>query len=361
MPVVHPKLVSAIIAFDSKEFNVKGVFKDFFCPLGMGVTIRDEHVFHEAYCKAIEASASRHHIKQKRPVFDSYTLARILGGLDSAADFYETLIGDLRPHIEHVHVFYTMIPPRKVPKVFMYGVQTEVRDPVDFLKEHKAGYVVLCAWKYLQTVPEEKRSESMYLDFFEAKRTRAWDAIEPAKPQLFIRGDTCNPCVAMADGLLAVMDRQLKRNYYLDGMKLSDRSINHALRTLSIRGDPVFIGQPDLRKIVPYSRDQVVTADLVRRPIYFLCPEKRPEGMDNPKYREMIEFMPVMDKIVQLACRDRGCIKFYDHSQDYLLAREGDHFAFFGEIGRGMCESLRKHVAVAPLDLSPKESRAQLP
>jgi hypothetical protein len=76
----------------------------------------------------------------------------------------------------------------------------------------------LCAWKYLQTVPEEKRSESMYLDFFEAKRTRAWDAIEPAKPQLFIRGDTCNPCVAMADGLLAVMDRQLKKNYYLDGV-----------------------------------------------------------------------------------------------------------------------------------------------
>jgi hypothetical protein len=344
--------VPSVIAFDSKEFNVKGVLKDFFCPIGIGVRFRDEADFNRDYCKAAAASASRHRIRMNRQVFDSYTLARVLGGLDSAADFYLGLIEELGPHIEYIHFFYTMIPPSRVPRIFVYEIQSEAQDPVDFLREHKAGYVALCAWKYSQIVIEGERADRVYLDFFEAKRTRAWDALESLHPHLFIRGDTCNPCLAMADGILSVMDRQLKRNYYMDGIKLGDRSVRQALRDLSLKGEPVFIGQPDLRKIVPYSRDQVITSDLIRRPVFFLCPEKRPDGVENQQHREMIGFMPVMDKLVGEALRVDGCIKFYDQSQDFLIARKDDRFAFFGDRGREICQSLLRHVAVIPLDLS---------
>lgn len=81
-----------------------------------------------------------------------------------------------------------MIPPSKVPRIFVYEMQTEARNPVDFLKEHKAGYVVLCAWKYSQILPEKERADRVYLDFFEAKRTRAWDALEALRSRLFVRG-----------------------------------------------------------------------------------------------------------------------------------------------------------------------------
>ena len=342
--------MASVVAFDSKEFNVKGVFKDFFCPIGIGVRFDDEEAFQNAYSEAAAVSALRHRIRLNRRVFDSYSVARILGGLDSAADFYEGLIKELRAHIGFVHIFYTVIPPAKVPRIFVYEMQTEVVDPVDFLKEHKAGYVALCAWKYSQL--EAERPDMVYLDFFEAKRTKAWDALESLHPQLFVRGDTCNPCLAMADGILAVVDRQLKRNYYMENIKLSDKSVRQALRDLSLKGEPVFIGQPDLRKIVPYSRDQVVTGDLVRRPVFFLCAEKRPDGVDNQQHREMISFMPAMDKLVSEALEARGCIKFYDPSQDFLLAREGDRLAFYGERGSGICQSLLKHVPVIPLDLT---------
>jgi hypothetical protein len=305
-----------------------------------------------AYCSAVEAGARSRSIRQNRRVFDSYSLARILGGLDSSADFYDELIRGLRPHIEFVHVFYTVIPPSKVPRIFVYEIQTEAQDPIAFLKEHKAGYVVLCAWKYSQMLSEEERADRVYLDFFEAKRTRAWDALEALHPRLFVRGDMCNPCLAMADGILAVIDRQLKRNYYLDGMKLSDKSVRQSLRDLSLKGEPVFIGQPDLRRIVPYSRDQVVTRDLIKRPIFFLCPEKRPDGVDNQQHREMIEFMPVMDRVVSEALEVGGCIKFYDASQDFMLVQKDDRFAFFGDRGREVCQSLLRHVAILPLDLS---------
>jgi len=33
--------MGTVVAFDSKEFNIKGVFKDFFCPIGIGLTVRD--------------------------------------------------------------------------------------------------------------------------------------------------------------------------------------------------------------------------------------------------------------------------------------------------------------------------------
>lgn len=36
--------MASVVAFDSKEFNVKGVFKDFFCPIGIGVRFGDEEM-----------------------------------------------------------------------------------------------------------------------------------------------------------------------------------------------------------------------------------------------------------------------------------------------------------------------------
>lgn len=355
MASISRHVVPSVVAFDSKEFNIEGVYKDFFCPIGVGITFREEESFHRDYMRAVATSAATHKIRMKRPVFDSYTLARILGGPDSAAEFYGGLIKELAFHIEHVHFFYTVIPPSKVPRIFVYDIQSESRDPVDFLKEQKAGYVALCAWKYSQLIEASgNRADRVYLDFFEAKRTRAWDALELLGPDLFVRGDTCNPCLAMADGILAVMDRELKRNYHIDGIKLCDKSVKQALRRLSLAGEPAFIGQPDLRRIVPYSRDQVASGDYVRHPIFFICPERRPSGVENQQHRDMIGFMPVMDRLVTEAAQARGCIKFYDQSQDFLLARQDDRFAFFGQEGREICESLMRHVPVVPLDLNEK-------
>lgn len=138
----------------------------------------------------------------------------------------------------------------------------------------------------------------------------------------------------------------------MEGTKLSDKSVRQALRDLSLKEEPVFIGQPDLRKMVPYTRDQVVTRDMIKRPVFFVYPEKRPDGVDNQQYREMLEFIPVMDRVVSEALEVGGCVKFYDASQDFMLVQEGDRFAFFGDRGREVCQSLLIHVAVVPLDLS---------
>jgi len=279
----------------------------------------------------------------------------LLGGPDAAKDFYAAVLETVRPQIDFVYLFYTIIPPRKVPRVYLYGEeQTATQDPVEFLDAHKAGYVVLCAWKYSEVVPPKERAELVYLDYFQTERTRAWDALSLLKPLLFIRGDTCNPCVAMADELLSLVDRQLKRNLYIDNERLDDRSIVHALRDLRLKGTPIFIGQPDLKKIVPYTRDKVVSSDFVARPVHFLSLERRPKEMDNKAYREMVNLMPIMDHLVESACEIEGSIKLYDATEDYLLARPGDLFAFYGNDGREMCNMLGQHVAIKPLDLTPR-------
>jgi len=344
--------MESVVAFDCKEFNIPGRERDFFAPIGIGLRIRDRKAFQKEYRTSIASSVSEHSINLKRSVLDSYTIRKILGGEDAFVRFYENLLSDLRPHIEFAHIFYSIIPPRKVKRLFVYGERAEVKDPVDFLKEHNAGFVALCGWKYSEIVPQEARADEVCLDYFEAKHTKAWDALSTLKPKLFVRGDTCNPCIATADGILSMIDKSLKRNFYYDGLKLGDTSIRHALKSLGIPGEPAFIGQPDLRKIVPDSRDQVVTRDFIAHPVFFICTENRPEGISNQDYREMIEYMPVMDQIVEKACDTGGSIKFYDPTTDYMSARPEDFFAHYGERGKAFCRELKRHIPLTELDMS---------
>jgi len=342
----------SVVAFDSKDFYIPGNVQDFFCPIGIGLTVADANRFSEVYRKTIREIASKKRIKLKRSVFDSYTVSKLLGGEDSGRAFYDEVLAELKGHISYAHVFHTQIYPRKVQRILIYeSTKTRALDPIEFLQENKAGYVVLCGWKYSETVPPEQRADMIYLDYFQAKRTHAWDALRLLHPHLYSRGDTCNPCVAMADGVLSLLDRQLKRNFYYDSEKLSDHSIVHALRDLGLKGESVFVGQPDFKKIIPYSSDQALTSDLIARPMHFLCSEKRPESLTSEQHREMLSLMPMMDRLVETACDANGCIKFYDSTEDYLKAKEGDVFAYYGDAGRQMHGVLCNHIKLAPLDL----------
>lgn len=343
----------SVVAFDSKDFSLPGTKRDFFCPIGVGITIPDRDKFSNAYRQKAKELAARKGITLKRSVFDSYTVSKLLGGQDSGRSFYDELLGDLRSQISHVHIFHTEIYPKQVPKVFMYEpTRTRALDPVEFLKQNKAGYVALCGWKYSELVLEEERADMVCLDYFQAKRTHAWDALKQLHPRLYAKGDTCNPCIAMADGLLGLVDRQLKRNFYMDRERVSDTSVKHVLRDLGLKGEPVFIGQPDLKKIVPYSPDQVMSSEYIARPIHFMCPDKRPDGMTGEEHRQMVSLMPVMDKLVEMACDSDGCVKFYDASEDYLKARDGDVFGYFDERGKQMHDSLSRHIRLISVDLS---------
>jgi hypothetical protein len=320
--------------------------------LGVGLEIEDRKTFVSAYRKHIASTARKYRIGRKRTVFDSYSLIKLLGGEDASRNFYQTVLDGVRDQIGEVYAFFTLLPPSKLPRLYVYEERTEIYNPVEFLRRHKQGYVPLCAWKYSEIVDEDERAAEIYLDFFQAKRTRAWDSLQRFHPSLFFRGDTCNPCVAMADGVLALLDRQLKRNFYTDNEKVGDRSIKHALRDLSLEGHSVFIGQPDLRRIIPYSQDQAQTSTIISHPIFFIYPERRPRDLTNQEYREMLEYMPIMDDIVERACEAGGCVKFYDATEDYLFATPEDYFVFYGEAGREMYETVRKHIALSGLDLS---------
>lgn len=72
--------VTSIVAFDSKEFNIPGRVRDFFCPLGIGLEILDKDRFNASYRAAVRELRDRNGIRQKRTVFDSSTLQRLLGG-----------------------------------------------------------------------------------------------------------------------------------------------------------------------------------------------------------------------------------------------------------------------------------------
>lgn len=341
------------IAFDSKEFSIKGVTGDYFCLIGAGVKLDNSSNFRRNIQRITSELSEKYSIGLSRPVFDSHTLIKKIGGYEGAKNFCTDLINGVRPHIQEVKIYHTNIPPYKVKRLFVYNGSSghqETMSPIEYMKRHKTSYVSLCAWKYCET-PDDGVMD-LQLDYYEGQKTKAWDILKGHNPKMYFRGDLCNPSISLADCILFSIDYLIKSYYYNDRMKVCDESIRKAIRSIGLDGDSDFIGQPHFEKIIPYSSDMANTCDYSVHPIIFVCPEKRPEAFTNQEYREMLTFMPVMDEIVRFAFEHSGSIKFFDISQDYLIAKPGDYFAYWGLYGKGIFETLKFHSDVLPLDLS---------
>jgi len=143
-----------IVAFDTKEFRIPGRTRDFFCLLGIGLEIKDVRGLDNDYCRLIVNEAKRLNFPLSRRVYGFYALTRMLGGQDTFCDFYMRSLQMIRSHFGKIYVYFMTVYPGKVPRLYVYEERTESKTPVDFLNEHKAGFVVLCAWKYSESVPD---------------------------------------------------------------------------------------------------------------------------------------------------------------------------------------------------------------
>lgn len=326
-----------LVAFDAKEFN-RGLGKTFFACLGAGVEIKNETDFKEKYDECIEELSKKFNFTRERKVYSAYDLGQKLGFAKSIA-FWENFIKSLGDFIVNLNVYYTILPPSKVPKVKLYGAQksrvVEI-DTLSFLRRLNPAYVHCCAWKYLletQSLPEH-----FLLDYFEYEVSNAWsNLISKMPPKIYYHGDECNPFIATADIFALLVDVRL----YRKKLGLCNDGITKAFTDVNIKATPSPIDVRHLSNIVPYRNQKIDTTPYIARPVIFIIPETT-ELMRPRAVREMIKASPFMNEILNKAFDINASVKFYDPDIDSKVVRSGDIVIYTGPKSKEVAELLNR-------------------
>lgn len=325
------------VGFDSKELTRQSGLEDqgFFSSLGASVEVFDEKKFKNEYVNALHEVMEDYGLSGRRDVAKFYYFCRKLGSIEEASDLCEDFIDRIKGNIFKVNIYFTIIPPSKVPEIYMYNIdnQPASKPTKEFLRSLTPSYTHLCAWKYCDK--KEEVDEKILMDHFQGKMTVAWQTLWHESPEIYFRGDSCNPLISTADIIGALIDQKIS-----DG-GISDNRISDAIDELGLNGEEVFIGQPDFDFIVPVQRKQIQFRRHIKHPIFFIVGESSPSGMDRDKYRRQLEFSKIYDEIVNAAWRENGAIKMYDETQDFTMLEPGeDRIIHFGERGEEIAEQL---------------------
>jgi len=329
--------MSSIIGFDSKETHREINSQDQIFPLGASIEIYDYEKFKNEYDKAMKTIWDSINEKRKRKVYSFQYFAKKFG-MEDAQELLIPFLKNIHPHIINADIYFTNIPEKKIPEVYMYNMdeRKETKKINEFLTTLVQPYSYICAWKQCFT-NEKQADQILWLDNFQGKSTVAWNVLWGKKPSIYYKGDYCNALISTADILAGVVDNSL-----ID-QPFSKKSINEILSgKLKLRGKTNIIGSQDLRWIVPVSRKMINTTRFLKHPIYYLITQKRPKELEYKESIHQFEYSPIFDEIANIAYNNNGAIKFYDKTQDYMHIRAEDIVIYFEETGQEIAKSLEK-------------------
>jgi hypothetical protein len=337
--VYRERIIMSVVAFDSKEF-IRGGEKSFFAPLGAGVKFDNEAEFKDNYNASLDETARKFRFDRKRKAYTTYELIQKLGFRKTIA-FLEAFFQEIKETIAQMGVYYTIIPPTKVPAVKKYGTEGYAVQEVGtlkFLRELNPYYVYCCAWCYAQA--RAHPSEKLVLDGFEGKITNAWRELERIggeRLRVYLRGDQCNPFISTADMMAALVDFRLYRHR----KRLDPAGITSVFSNAGFEVTPVFIGQPHLPKITPAPDRMIDVAPYFARPMIFIVPEEL-ELLKVGAVRKILEGSPLMDSILNKAFEIDGAVKFFEPNIDSTAIRGGDKFVCLGPKAKAAAEYIQK-------------------
>ncbi len=337
--------MAPIVAFDTKEVNRPGFTGSFFALIGVGIEIDDYAQFCSEYDETLKYVTETFKLIPTRKVYSSYLLSSIIGRLE-AEKFIEIFYTKLKSRIDCLHVFFTMISPKKLSKIYQTGEdKLEILSPKDFMIKLNTGYPHICAWKY-STIKDS--SPSILLDHFNSYLTLAWESLKEKNPKIYTHGDACNRAVSFADMLVNLIDA---KSYYTKE-KFGDENLQTVLREMDMEHKITFIGQPDLKNITPTHKQEINTSRFVKQPVIFYVSEGKPELFEYEDARYFLERSPAIDYLSNLACDLDGSLKFYQKRQDGDLFHKNAKVAFVGPKGKDVAIFLEQNYGMEPIDLS---------
>lgn len=326
-----------IVAFDSKEFNRGPPSNRFFCPLGVGVLIKDHQSFKSAYTQIFTDIVKRYSLPANRYIYSSYSISKGLR-LNQAFEILSEIVKGSLDFIESFNVYYTIISSEKVHSIKIGGVdQSEVQEiPVmKFLPQLNPTYVHCCASDY--RMGRNPRSMEMHLDYFEGRITKSWDELQKCGNfQVFHRGDECNPFINIADIIAWVTDKKL----YFKKLRLSRENIQTVWQENDVSVKGVYLGEKVLDKMVWISNDLIDTTRFLSKPTIFVVSDtpkliseakKTEPSQTTTSFKEAFTSSPLMDAVINKAYSIDGGFKFFDSSLDANIIRDGDTIVHVGQ------------------------------
>lgn len=317
-----------VVAIDAKDFIRKSSLlgKPFKAPLGVAVKINNYSSFSVKYLDTIRQLKSQYGIVSSLKILKSYDILKRLHS--SGLEFMEKIVSSLTGEIDSTLVYYTIIPPKKIPKVKMYwgdkGGLEEV-SPIEFIGQLSNYYPHICAWKYFKDNPAEN-DIPIFMDYFEGNITPAWEELQ-IREHLFVGSDSTNSAISFADILTKVIDYRLENQH----KRLFMTDILDVAKDLNAK--TVFIDQ--LPQIAPKYKAKIDLNNKMIRPIIYILKEgmEKKETLFRPEGK-MIEESPAMERILNFATDLGTYYKFYDPFLDQIKIRENDYFIYLGENGK---------------------------
>jgi len=329
------------------------VYKGYFTPLGVGITFKNDSLFEYAYRAACAQWSAEFGLPANRPVVSSYPVRSQLT-LKRAIPLCDRIVKSVADYVDLAYFSWVSLPPSDYPTVQVGGQRSpRLEIPTQkFLRNLAPSFSYITAWSFFG-----KRNPAEYtalIDGFRGKRTPAWDDLTArTKPEVFPRGDECNPFIAFADLVAFLTDVKLWQQKEKQDRMLFPENVKAVWEPYPFAVDVRYLDPEVKSKYTWYSNDLIDVGPYLKRPVvFFLADEiekieiaastsidpaqtelnlRLPLEPRPRKFREVLQRMDPYIAVTWLAYKRGGCTQFFDRYTDADRVRDGDVMVYMGE------------------------------
>jgi len=332
-----------VIGIDSRMFRRNTTKKDgspgeFISVVGMGVRVKDYEKFDQEYEKAMENAFKINGLTKK---YKYYCLNDFEG--ESLRDkIVESFVGNIKNHIEKVHVFYALFSEERIERIKVYGryskrkgikLSKPDRTQKQLIKEHLVNtFPGICAWRLMEFFSSP--GLQFHIDFYEGHISEAQEEFENSSfaKLVFPSGDCVNPVISTADILLGLFDKRLSEKK----LYLLFQNVRKALPEFKEKILAYPILNKHLPKITPLDKIPIDNNKYMIRPIYWVF---KGDNIINSRdlkhsetYRNLLDFVSFKG----------GCVKIFDNSKDSSMMNQEDFGVYLNNMGKEQIKTYNK-------------------
>jgi len=333
----------SIIGIDSRSFVRDVIKKDrtkghFESVIGIAVKVRDYMTFQKHYAEALKKSIN---ILGLENDFQFYCFNDIKES-DNYYSFLESFFKAILPHLEKVHIFYTLFSKKRLAKVKVYGrlshrEKIKLSEPTRTYEKLLSSHILqcfpaICAWRLTEYF--KPGTVEFHLDSYSGHIFEAQEQLDqsPFKVQVYPGGDCVNPVISTADLLVELLDKRLEKN--------SKFLLFENLRPVMPEfGDKILvypISNKHLKYIVPVDKQIIITENKIRHPVFWVF--KGEEIVDSGSIKRSESYRNLQD----YAAGQFGVVKMFDKAKDIEFFEEGDLGVYLTPRGKEQIEAYIK-------------------
>lgn len=343
----------SVVGVDSRIFVRDPIKRDgsrgrFSSVLGAAIKIADYVSFKEKYDIALK-TASKH-----LPCGDDLQILcyNDIKKYETYLPFLDAFFKEISPHIDKIHIFYTLFSRKKFAEAKAYGLfakknKLKLNKPtVTYDKLVSAHLVqcfpVICAWRLLDFLNPD--TIEFHLDSYEGHICEAQKELDAAgcTVKVFPGGDCVNAVISVADLLIGLLDDRLKKENKL----LIFENIRPALKEFGEKTLVYPISNKHLHWITPLDTEIVTVNNRLKHPVFWVF--KGEEILDSNTLKHSKSYRNLQD----YAASQFGVVKMFD-KKDITYFKEGDYGVYLNTRGKEQIEScikMGKKFLLFPLD-----------